>query len=256
MVIAIIGILAAIAMPSFKNFRAQDALAASTRQLLDDVGRARQYAISQRTTVYMIFCPSNFWSNPTFQARANPGFAALPLSEKVKATRLFDKQLTGYAFVTLRSVGEQPGRQSPRYLSSWRVLPEGAIIPEFKFKPPTSFTQITDLSVTPNKYYDIYGFEVTNNIPFPSADAVLNPGAPYVPLPYIAFNHLGQLVSGRDEFIPLARGSVTYSRTNGIAAAFNPNISESPPGNSSNAFMLVHIDWLTGRARLDKQEFQ
>ena len=65
-VIAIIGILAAISMPSLKNFRAQDALAASTRQLLDDVARARQYAISQRTTVYMIFCPSNFWADPAY----------------------------------------------------------------------------------------------------------------------------------------------------------------------------------------------
>jgi len=256
MVIAILGILAAIAMPTLKNFRAQDALAASTRQLLDDVSRARQYAISQRTTVYMIFCPSNFWSNPTPQGWPNNGFASLPPEEKARAARLFDKQLVGYTFATLRSVGEQPGRQSPRYLSSWRVLPEGAIIPAFKFNPPNTYTRITDFSVTPNRNYDVYGFAVTNNIPFPSADAALYPAArPYAPLPYIAFNSLGQLVSGRDEFIPVARGSVNYSRTNGIAAAFSPNLTESPPGNSTNAFLLVHIDWLTGRARLEKQEF-
>ena len=259
MVIAILGILAAIAMPTLKNFRAQDALAASTRQLLDDVARARQYAISQRTTVYMIFCPSNFWNAAVPYAPTFPPsrFSSLPAKEIARAAKLFDKQLTGYTFVTLRSVGEQPGRQSPRYLSSWRELPEGAIIPAFKFNPPTTFTSITDFSLTPNRYYDVYGFAVTNNIPFPSADAALAPGAqPYVPLPYIAFNHLGQLVSGRDEFIPVARGSVNYSRTNGIAAALSPSLSESPAGNSTNAFMLVHIDWLTGRARLDKQEFK
>lgn len=256
-VIAIIGILAAISMPSLKNFRAQDALAASTRQLLDDVARARQYAISQRTTVYMVFCPSNFWSNPTFQGRPNPGFANLPATEKIKAAKLFDKQLTGYTFVTLRSVGEQPGRQSPHYLSSWRVLPEGAIIPAFKFNPPNVYTRITDFSVTPNRNYDVWGFAVTNNIPFPSIEAALVPAAyPYVPLPYIAFNHLGQLVSGRDEYIPVARGGVSYARTNGVASAGLPTISESPAGNSTNAFMLVHIDWLTGRAQLKKQEFQ
>ncbi len=256
-VIAIIGILAAIAMPSLKNFRAQDALAASTRQLLDDVARARQYAISQRTTVYMVFCPSNYWSNPTFQGLANPGYGNLPATEKIKAARLLDKQLTGYTFVSLRGVGEQPGRQSPRYLSSWRVLPEGAIIPAFKFNPPNIYTTITDFSVTPNRDYNIYGFAVTNNIPFPSVDATLYPAAnPYVPLPYIAFNHLGQLESGRDEYIPVARGSVTYARTNGVVAAGLPTVNESPAGNSTNAFMLVHIDWLTGRAKLEKQEFR
>jgi hypothetical protein len=224
--------------------------------LLDDVARARQYAISQRTTVYMVFCPSNFWSNPTFHGRANPGYGNLPTAEKLKAAKLFDKQLTGYTFVTLRSVGEQPGQQSPRYLSSWRVLPEGAIIPAFKFNPPNISTRITDFSVTPNRDYDIYGFAVTDSIPFPSVEAAFSPGtSPYVPLPYIAFNHLGQLESGRDEYIPVARGGVTYARTNGVVAAGLPTINETPAGNSTNAFLLVHIDWLTGRARLEKQEF-
>jgi len=256
-VIAIIGILAAIAMPSLKNFRAQDALAASTRQLLDDVARARQYAISQRTTVYMVFCPSNFWTNPSFQGRPNTGFGNLPLDERLKAAKLLDKQLIGYNFVTLRGVGEQPGRQSPRYLGSWRVLPEGAIIPAFKFNLPNTYTRIIDYSATPNKTNDVYGFAVTNNIPFPSVEAALYPTAyPYVPLPYIAFNHLGQLASGRDEYIPVARGSVSYARTNGLVAPGAPVINESPAGNSTNAFLLVHIDALTGRARLEKQEFQ
>jgi hypothetical protein len=177
----------------------------------------------------------------------------LPPTEKLKAAKLFDKQLTGYNFVTLRSVGEQPGRQSPRYLSSWRVLPEGAIIPAFKFDPPNNYTRITNFN---GEYYDVYGFAVTNNIPFPSIDAALFPGTnPYVPLPYIAFNHLGQLESGRDEYIPVARGSVIYARTNGVASDGLPVLSESPAGNSTNAFMLVHIDWVTGRAKLEKQEF-
>lgn len=259
MVIAIIGILAAIAMPTIGNMRAHDSLAATTRQLLDDVARARQYAISQRTTVYMVFCPSNFWQKPAPYAPAFPSSGTLPQSELDKAAKLYEKQLVGYNFVTLRSVGEQPGQQSPRYLSSWRTLPEGAIIPAWKFNPP-SFppTQIRDTTVVPNRLFDVYGFAVTNNIPFPSVDAILYPAArPYVPLPYIAFNHLGQLESGRDEFIPIVRGRVLYSRDNTRAAtAATPDISEVRPGESTNAFLLVRIDWLTGRARVEKQEFQ
>ena len=31
--------------------------------------------------------------------------------------------------------------------------------------------------------------------------------------------------------------------------------AENPPGNSTNNFLLVRIDKLTGRARVEKQEF-
>jgi len=33
-------------------------------------------------------------------------------------------------------------------------------------------------------------------------------------------------------------------------------VRESPPGNTTNAFNVVNIDWLTGRARLERQEVQ
>ncbi len=254
-VIAIIGILAAISAPVFKNLRATNAMAASTRQLLDDVARARQYAISQRTTVYMVFCPEGFWADAPLPSKT--AFDNLSLSESNKAVRLFGKQLNAYAFVTLRSVGEQPGQISPRYLSPWNVLPDGAVIPDFKFGPRNVITPIQDppLPATANRVFRVPGFSVTNTIPFPSADAV-STGAPFVWLPYIAFDFQGRLVSGVDEYIPLARGSVSFARNadKSVAKAV-PTIKESPPGNSTNAFSIIHIDWLTGRARLEKQEF-
>jgi hypothetical protein len=36
----------------------------------------------------------------------------------------------------------------------------------------------------------------------------------------------------------------------------SPSVSETPPGNSINAFNLVQIDWLTGRAVLENQKVQ
>ena len=271
-VIAIIGILAAIAMPTLKNFRAGDALAASTRQLLDDVARARQHAMSQRTTVYMIFCPADFW-NDSLRTVGGNQFTTLPQSEKDKAAKLYDKQLLGYTFVTLRSVGDQPGQLSPRYLSKWHVMPDGAIVAPWKFNARSAVpTKIYDppLPAAPtDRLFDVYGFATTNNIPFPSEEAFdpANPNKTFVTVPYIAFNYLGQVqqpageqFGGRDnsgsEFIPVARGSVNYSRSNGVAIGALPSINESPVGNSSNAFSLVRIDCLTGRAKLEKQEIK
>ncbi len=263
-VISIIGILTAIALPTLKTMRGSDSTLATTRQLLDDCTRARQYAISQRTTVFMVFCPANFWNDL-------PAYNNLPVSEKTKAQKLYEKQLSAYTFVTLRSVGDQPGKSTVRYLSSWRSLPEGAFIPGFKFNARAALpTKIYDppqsappAATLPNdRIFSVKGFDRTVDVPFPSQDASVT-GSPYVALPYIAFNHLGQLTrdgvnaSQEDEFIPLAKGSVDYSRDankNPIQVA--PTLTESPAGSSTNTFMLVHIDWLTGRARLEKQEFK
>src|SRR6266850_3026925 len=118
-VISIVGLLAGLAVPVVNNFK-PNAVAGATRQLLDDVARARQYAISQRTTVFMVFVPTNFWNDPAF--------TSLDSTNQTKAQRLYDKQMIGYNFVALRTLGDQPGRGKARYLSSWRTLPEGVFI--------------------------------------------------------------------------------------------------------------------------------
>ena len=260
-VIAIIGILAAVSLPTISQWGKGNVMLASTRQMLDDVARARQYAISQRTTVYMVFCPTNFWTD-SLRASGPDRYAPLPQTEKDKATKLNGKQLNSYNFVTLRSVGEQPGKVSPRYLSSWKVLPEGATIAWWKFNSPTTTFRVTD-PTDMNRYFDVKGFATTNTIPFPTADsaylATAAPSyvAPYVTLPYVAFNHLGQTESGEDEYIPLAQGSVSYSfDANKVPTQVAPTMTENPVGNSSNAYTIVHINALTGRAKLEKQEFR
>src|SRR5262249_21211158 len=82
-VIAIIGILAGLSVPVLNNFR-PNYTASATAQLMDALSRARQLALSQRTTVYMVFVPVGFTNDPAF--------GSLPFSEKDKAAKLFDKQ--------------------------------------------------------------------------------------------------------------------------------------------------------------------
>jgi prepilin-type N-terminal cleavage/methylation domain-containing protein len=251
-VIAIIGILAAITLPNLQTFK-PNVMAAATSQLLADVGRARQLAISHRTTVYMVFVPGNFW--------ADPASSAWRPADWERATNLFDKQLVGYNFVSLRSLGDQPGRPTTRYLSEWRTIPEGAFIPLQKFglrNPmfPNLLIATNDLAGNRYNAYAVLGFSVTNNIPFP-LDTTPGLGTPprWVPLPYIAFNYMGQLISGQNEQLPVALGSVGFSRdATRQASARSPSVTETPPGNSTNSYNLVNIDWLTGRARIERQE--
>jgi len=260
-VIAIIGLMAALIGPNLANFK-PNVVAAATQQLLTDVGRARQLAIGQRTTVYMVFVPPGFWKDSSF-----PGPSSGSL-EYTNAYKLLDKQLTGYNFVSLRSAGDQPGRHSPRYLSSWRSLPDGTFIPPQKFSFPNQYSY----SLYTNKmgatglgiYADIYGFATNSSIPFPTEISPAINGR-WTTLSCIAFNYLGQLVDpntgilrNSDELIPVAKGSVAYPRDSvthtNIAPAL-PNAIESPLGNSvTNSFTVVQIERLTGRARVKRLE--
>ena len=179
-VISILGILAALTMPALKNFAKSDATISASRQLLDDVGRARQLAISQRTTVYMVFVPTNFWAPNWWDTKGQnpaPAWSSLTPAQQTAATNLCDKQLTGYTFVSLRSVGDQPGQGVPRYLAPWQELPEGAFIAAQKF-----FTTNTIVDAASSASYPIPVFSYSNLFPFPTETTPMTPNPPpYLP---------------------------------------------------------------------------
>jgi hypothetical protein len=259
-------------MPALKNFAKSDATISASRQLLDGAARARQLAISQRTTVYMVFIPMNFWAPNWWDINGQSSTAAwdvLTPAVKTVATNLCDLQLTGFTFMAYGAMGDQPGNHRWHYLAPWQNLPEGTFIALAKFTnappPPPAQTRITD--PVSGAGYDIFGFHYTNNIPFPTETntvATFPPNSlPY--LPYIAFNYLGQLtVDGTtlaqwDEYIPLAKGSISLvwdpvTKALQLAA---PNVMEIPPGNSTgSSYNIVHIDRLTGRAVLEFEKVQ
>jgi len=245
-VITIIGIMVGLAVPALKSLGNADANISAARQLLDDVGRARQDAISHHTTVYMIFVPPGFWN-----------YGTISPADQAAAASLYDKQYTGYTFVTLHTAGDQPGQNTPHYLIPWQTLPQNTFIATNKFFEPR----------TPAGYiiggFTVLGFSTTNSIPFPSETSAINP---QLWLPYIAFNSQGQPTidgvnpSYTDEFIPVAHGPVGYVLDQNkvpVSPYQEPQPEEIPPGNSTDSsFNLVHINGLTGRAVLEYQRVQ
>ena len=267
-VISILAIIASLAIPAIKNLGKSNISVSAARQLLDDVGRARLLAISQRTTVYMVFVPTNYWATPlmpasTWTNNLNPiEFAA--------AVNLNDKQLTGYTFISYGAVGDQPGNHQWHYLAPWQNLPANSFIASWKFLPrnPSVYTSLGISPQYPNGQFPVYGFYYTNTIPFPTVSNTVASAVPPPFLPYIAFNYLGQLTvdgvnpSYQDEYIPLAQGIAGYgidpATKNPVLSPVAINaIAETPSGNSTNSmFNLVHIDALTGRSRLEFQQVQ
>ncbi len=246
-VITIIGLLAAVALPHLGGFGKSNTMTAATHQMLDDVAYARQKALLNRTTVYMVFLPPTFWGGPNSTVFGNMSIMGFN-----QVTNLFTGQYTMYALLSLRSVGDQPGQFYPKYLTPWRKLPDGVTIAQEKF---TQQMLVDDTNSS--KTFLVYPF-ATNSFPFPTIEATANRSSKdYFQLPCIAFGPNGGLTTHQDDYIPLTRASVFYPLdANGVPQIGQADWQETPPGSSTNDYHLIHINWLTGRARLERKEIQ
>jgi prepilin-type N-terminal cleavage/methylation domain-containing protein len=231
-VIAIIAVLATIGLPAIsRGFGKGTAISGAQRQLLDDLALARLQAINSRTTVYVVFAPTNIWDRINGETD--------PKALRV-LTNLVSAPYTGYAILAKRTVGDQPGRDNPRYLTEWKRLPERILIPDFKFA--------RNRQIVTNEYFVGFEYKDGAELPFPRS-RYFRPG---FLLPYIAFDPQGQLTSGRDELIPLAQGSVFFEKDSNdrYKANAKPDVIVKPPNNYTNNF--IRISWLTGRASVDE----
>jgi hypothetical protein len=186
---------------------------------------------------------------------------------------MYAAPLNGYMMVSMRDVGDQPGRTFAKDLMRVKTLPAGAFISPLKFYDalPYPFTPTYPLN---RPDLPIYRFLRTNAIPFPTSDVMTNDsfmlqyqksprGINFVTVAYIAFNYLGQLTAGDgtvlpyDENIPLAYGSLATTRnpTNKMPDRGPISVIETPAGNDTNiSYNIIHIDRITGRARLERQD--
>jgi len=233
-VLVIIGMLAAISLPALKNVRQSNVLVAAGRQLVDHLGYARARAIADNTTVYVVFVPPDI-INQTF---------ALSPKENALAERLKGGIYTTYALFAERTVGEQPGRGTPRYLLDWKSLPNGVLIETNKFLGVASPATLAERALPADKPFF-----------FPTAT---NRTVTYN-LPYIGFDNRGRLLSPAGpnsaltgEVIPLARGSILYVRdAAGKIDASSVDVREIVPDDLGRHHVV--IDGLTGRARVETQ---
>jgi type II secretory pathway pseudopilin PulG len=224
-VISIIALLSALALPAIRALTRSNTISSANRQLLDDVALARQRAINERSIVHIVFVP------PDDEMRTQVKLQGTVRNRSV-ITNLWAGSQTRYALYAERSAGDQPGQHHPRYLTGWHTLPEGIFIP---LRELTRLERIT--------------------IPFPTIDGLV------FDVPHIAFDYSGAIVdkSGirhpEGQFLELARGSVFVSRdANGTVILFDAK--ENPPNNSVDNYNRIRIDGLTGRARVERPEIQ
>jgi len=235
-VIGIIGLLAAIGLPALRGLTGGTDLNGATRQLVDDLAFARLQAINRRSTVYVVFVSPKILTDPTVMNGRSR-------EEQREMRKLIPGQYTTYALFTDRSLGDQPGVKTPRYLTEWKSLPAGVFIATNKFDPvfETRLAEWRNLASTNRPMYHA-------EVPFPFAESQKK-----VRLPCVAFNYQGQLLYPGDEYLRLVRGTVIHPREDDETRAYRiaaPEVLETPRGNVTNN-PVVRIDWLTGRARAE-----
>jgi prepilin-type N-terminal cleavage/methylation domain-containing protein len=263
-VIAIVGILAAIALPTLNAFK-PNPLAAASRQMLDDLAYARHKAIADHTTVYVVFMPP----------RDNLEATILNNIDPVDQQRMAKAQYVSYALYEKRNVGDQPGQGLPHWITGWRKLPQGVIFAPQKFgtaPPVPPAWQPSGAPAAPagmaNYATQIHPFNYTNaGQIFSSPENSLHTNS-HSQFPTIAFSYSGGLaqlseqwilytnnlpVPGYDCVIPLMKANISPT-TNWAAPTYN----ELMPGswNDVNLRNWIVVDGPTGRARIDRAEIK
>jgi prepilin-type N-terminal cleavage/methylation domain-containing protein len=244
-VMAIIGFIAAIALPHVGGFNRANSVTAATRQLMDDVARARNRALVNRSTVYMVFVPS---FSDVYQNVREETTQVTP-----QLTNLLGHQYMSYALLSARTVGDQPGQHFPHYLTEWQTLPSGVYVWPGQFNPLLQGTTIHTTNTFNNTTNAdvVYPF-ASNSFPFPSISAGSS-----MNLPYIGFTPQGTLVTPTNQYIVLTRGSIFYAQdAGGDYLQGSPNVTEAPIGNETNNPCMIKIDWLTARATIVQNQFQ
>ncbi|MGD1083796.1 MAG: prepilin-type N-terminal cleavage/methylation domain-containing protein [Verrucomicrobiota bacterium] len=238
-VVAIIGFLAALAMPALSGLNKSNSITAATQQITTATALARQLALKNRSTVYLVFV-----SPGAFPTTA----PTLPANCVTAYNNLQAHQYTAYALMSPRTVGDQPGRPNPQYLTEWKTLPTGVFIPTFMFGGPAQTIWATNTLAPTNNWHSFYVTPFNQAlIPFPAANG------PATLMPCVGFSSQGPLTTNVDVYIPLARGSVRFLPGAGGAYSAFPN--ETPSGNSTNDCNIIHIDCLTGRAKVERNQF-
>jgi prepilin-type N-terminal cleavage/methylation domain-containing protein len=230
-VIGIIALIAALALPHIRGNTEAVALDAAAHQFVEDLSLARQKAMAQRSTVAVVFLTDVLFNN----AQVNPALANA--DEKTEIKRLQAGIYTHYALYSFRRLGEQPGQASMNYLTEWKSLPEKTFFPT-------------------NNEYSVLNL-ASASFPFPNAASKNLPV-----LPYIAFDADGKLIQIQSQVT--GRGTISSSVTNSIArgavfyardaqgAVSTVEFQETPPGNGLNT--LIVVDAVTGRGKREEPQ--
>lgn len=242
-VLIIIILLASLALPHIRGHSESVAIRAATYQIVSDLSFARQKAMSQRSSVAVVFLPLEV-------QMIDPNASIFASAEEKDAIRQLQAgAYTHYAIYSFRRVGEQPGQYTGGYLTEWKSLPEKTFFGTNQFdsgrlptiKVPFPLSRSANLLEAPYIAFDAEGrrTEIVN----------ITTGLGTLALPSLAFSpSIGHLHAANDVDLEIARGAILFVRDSAGAIDLTSfQLQEIPPFNATQN--VVHVDAMTGRAQ-------
>ena len=202
-VLAIVGLIAALSLPALKGLGKSNSLTTTSRQILDDLSHARQLALKNRSTVYLVFVTEDLWTHyKTATLVSDP--QALEISKKAFRNAAAGPY-SSYALLTRRRVGDQPGTDRWQYLTEWKTLPDGYIFPKVMFEARAAKDYAASFPAATNHVSLLPYTDLPVAVAFPNNTDNL------VTMPYIAFDSFGRVstraaaVNGSPEYAAAAQ---------------------------------------------------
>ena len=233
-VLAVMMLMLKLTLPSLKGLLGSTPERILVRQLVGDINKARLHALKNGRPVYVVFMPkvSSVINQPNKTYFTGE---MAPASPGKTANELVGQQCVAYALYAEYMPGDQPNSPSRRWLTNWKILPDG-----YHFHP----NNLDDIRI------NHFGGPLSlRNLKNEHAPTYLNN------LPFIKFNAKGQLEKqgGYADIVPQVKlqiyeGGVFQPTKEKVNGRFKLEDADLPPDNGNRQPIEILIRGRSGRA--------
>ena len=247
-VIAVMLLMLKLTLPSLDGLLGAEAKGMARTEFIGNLNRARSIALETGVPVYVVFFPK--YSGLTVVGSSDPAGAKKAYFQKTDSlNQLLGLQLNGYALYQARQPGDLPHMPQSRWISDWKVLPEGHYFAEEMLAMLPDSVAVSRLkNGEPQIQVD---FVVNQNIPLPVG---IKKAKGKMVLPALKYNARGELENAgvKGAYLFISRGGVFPPKV--INGRFLPEDAEPPAFEDVPDFdrLWLVVNGITGRAAVEE----
>ena len=247
-VIAVMLLMLKLTLPSLEGLLGAEAKGMARTEFIGNLNQARSIALETGVPVYVVFFPK--YSGLTVVGSSDPVGAKKAYFQKTDSlNQLLGLQLSGYALYQARQPGDLPHMPQSRWVSDWKVLPEGHYFAEEMLAMLPDSVAVSSLkNGEPQIEVD---FVVNQNIPLPVG---IKKAKGKMVLPALKYNARGELENAgvKGCYLFVSRGGVfPPEMKNG---RFLPENAEPPEFEDVPDYdrLWLVVNGITGRAAVEE----
>jgi prepilin-type N-terminal cleavage/methylation domain-containing protein len=247
-VIAVMLLMLKLTLPSLDGLLGAEAKGMTRTEFIGNLNRARSIALETGVPVYVVFFPK--YSDLTVVGSSDPAGTKEAYFQKTDSlNQLLGLQLNGYALYQARQPGNLPHMPRSRWISDWKMLPEGHYFAEEMLAMLPDSVAVSRLkNGEPQIEVD---FVVNQNIPLPVG---IKKAQGKMVLPALKYNARGELENAgvKGCYLFVSRGGVFPPEMK--KGKFLPEDAEPPAFEDVPDFdrLWLVVNGITGRAAVEE----